>query len=122
MVYVIGVLAILFESACILSLILTIAAAFCGYGSKEIKIFPRKESTWIKETRYYESFPSIDIPMNRSVGDRVEIPSELKSRSNLRCAKCGCVYIPTPNCEPSPTPKYCPECGRRMINWKEITI
>lgn len=81
-----------------------------------------KESTWIKETRYYESFPSIDIPMDHSVGDKVEIPSELKSRSNLRCVKCGCVYIPTPNCEPSPTPKYCPECGRKMINWKEIKI
>jgi hypothetical protein len=54
--------------------------------------------------------------------DKVEIPSELKSRINLRCIKCGCVYIPTPNCEPSPTPKYCLECGRRMINWKEIKI
>lgn len=98
--YVIGVLTILFESACIVSLILVMAAIFCGEGFKEIEIFPRKESTWIKETRYYE----------------------LKSRSNLRCVKCGCVYIPTPNCEPSPTPKYCPECGRRMINWKEIKI
>ena len=118
---VIGYFTILFESACILSLILTMAAAFCGYGFEEIELFSRKESTWIKETRYYEAFPSIDIPIDRS-GDKVEIPSELKSRSNLRCAKCGCVYIPTPNCEPSPTPKYCMECGRKMINWKEIKI
>ena len=89
-----------------------------GYLITDIK---SKESTWIKETRYYEAFPSIDIPMDRS-DNRVAILSELKSRSNLRCVKCGCVYIPTPNCESSPTPKYCPECGRRMINWKEIKI
>ena len=81
----------------------------------------KSESNWVKETRYYEVLPSIDIPMDYS-DDKVEVSSELKSRSNLRCVRCGCIYIPTPNCKSSPTPKYCPECGRKMINWKEIMI
>jgi hypothetical protein len=43
--YVIGVLTILFESVCIVSLILIMAAVFCGEDFKEIEIFPRKEGT-----------------------------------------------------------------------------
>lgn len=113
--YVIGTLTILFVSTCLLSLILTMGLAFCGYGFKEIELFSRKESTWIKETIY------TSIPLDY-ICNGILKKSEPISEINLRCVKCGCVYIPTPNCEPSPTPKYCPECGRRMINWKEIKI
>lgn len=74
-----------------------------------------KESTWIKENRY----PYIPLDY---ICNGILKKSEPILEINLRCVKCGCVYIPTPNCESSPTPKYCPECGRRMINWKEIKI
>ncbi len=118
---VIGYFTILFETVCIISLISLITIILIDSNCANIEIRFESESTWIKET----SCPYIPldyiIPMDCS-DDKVEVSSELKSRSNLRCARCGCIYIPTHNCEPSPTPKYCPECGRKMINWKEIMI
>lgn len=117
----IGYFTILFESVCIISLISIVTIILIDSDCANIEIRFKSKSTWIKETKYYESFPSIDIPMDYS-DDKVEISSELKSRRNLRCVKCGCAYIPTPDREPSPSPKYCPECGRKIINWKEIKI
>lgn len=85
------------------------------YSITRIKDMKSKESTWIKETRY----PYIPLDY---ICNGVLMKSECEPEIKLKCKVCGCVYIPTPNCESSPTPKYCPECGRKMINWKEIKI
>ena len=104
---VIGAFTIMFESVCILSLILTMTAVLCDKGTKEIELIPiKRNSRWLKVKSYRPGY---------CLGE------------HLRCAKCGCEYHPTKEIEGSvyilgPSPKYCPECGKRMINWKEINV
>ena len=81
----------------------------------------KTDGKWIIVTHYLDIFPGINKPMDYS-DDRVIIEPDIKTIKSIKCQDCGCIYIPTPNCKPSPSPKYCPECGRKMINWKEIEI
>ena len=57
----------------------------------------------------------IDIP--------VIDPSMVDTSRGIRCDNCGCLYFPPRGLGiKGPAPKYCPECGKKMINWKEIMI
>lgn len=89
----------------------------------------------------YVAFRIIDIKENKSKwtiikhfnfegpydNDEIDIPvidpSMVDTSRGIKCNNCGCLYFPPRGLGiKGPAPKYCPECGRKMINWKEIKI
>ena len=74
------------------------------------------------ETRYYKVFPGIDLTTSY-INGTVNIMSDVKSIKSIKCTDCGCTYTPPENMKYEDyAPKYCPACGRKMVNWKEIKI
>ncbi len=40
----------------------------------------------------------------------------------IECRSCGCIYKPSFYDRKTFAPRYCPYCGKRMSNWKDIKI
>ena len=79
----------------------------------------KRKSKWIIIKHFNFEGPydnnEIDIP--------VIDPSMVDTSRGIKCNNCGCLYFPPRGLGiKGPAPKYCPACGRKMINWKEIMI
>lgn len=116
---VIGYFTILFEITCIIVLLASIAYILYSGNPEIIEFQFKRKSKWtiIKhfnfEGPYYNN--EIKIP--------VIDPSMVDTSRGIKCNNCGCLYFPPRGLGiKGPAPKYCPECGRKMINWKEIKI
>lgn len=40
----------------------------------------------------------------------------------IECRSCGCIYSPSFDGKRNLAPRYCPYCGKRMNNWRNIII
>ena len=40
----------------------------------------------------------------------------------IECRSCGCIYKPYFDGKRDLAPRYCPYCGKRMNNWRDIRI
>ena len=40
----------------------------------------------------------------------------------IECRSCGCIYKPSLDGKRNLAPRYCPYCGKKMSNWKDIRI